>query len=106
MIAVLGLVACGTPPDELVQPVLNPLLAIDRSVDRTPFDGTVAEVRPAGGYLYLRVDERWVVGLAKPVTRGDQVTVSPVGIARAFTSRRTGDHYDELVFGVVSKASP
>jgi len=100
------LLACGPPPAELVEPVVNPLLAIDRSGDRAPFEGTVTASRKAGGYRYVAVDGRWVVGLDKPLEVGDRVTVQPVGVAHDFTSGRTGDHYDELVFGVVSKSTP
>ncbi len=101
-IAALLLTACGVSAADVVEPVVNPLLSIDRGGDRTPFDGTVREVREARGYLYLRVDERWVASLAKPLVPGDLVTVQPIGVAHAFTSRHTGHHYDELVFGVVS----
>ncbi|MEN0067443.1 MAG: hypothetical protein AAGA48_35255 [Myxococcota bacterium] len=99
------LVACGLTPADVVEPVMNPFLNIDRS-DQAPFEGTVTALRPAGGYVYVAVDETWVVGFDKALALGDSVIVKPFGRSRDFTSKRTGDHYDELVFGIVSKATP
>lgn len=94
------LIACGAATTGA-----NPLLNLDRS-DLTSFRGSVTEVRQAGGYLYVEVGDRWVVGLERSLSVGDEVVVQPVGTAHDFTSGRTGHHYDELTFGVVSKSSP
>lgn len=104
MIALLW--ACSIPePIEVAVAVGNPLSTIDRDVDRTPFSGAAEEVRAAGGYEYVRIGERWVVGLAKGVEVGTAVDVTPIGLARNFSSRRTGHDYDELWFAVLRPKS-
>lgn len=101
MIALL-VAACGVPESVEVAAVrANPLSSIDRDVDTTPFTGSADDVRAAGGYEYVLVGERWVVGLSKGVEVGDALTVKPIGVARDFTSHRTGDRYDELWFAVL-----
>lgn len=103
-----GLAGCGAGGVERVEAAVvasNPTLSLERDVDRTPVHGTVAEVRSAGGYGYVRLEggEAWYVGLEKGVGPGEAVRIGPVGRARQFHSARTGHTYDELVFGVVSK---
>lgn len=100
MIALLW--ACALPePVERAAVLANPLATIDRAVDTTPFVGDAAEVRAASGYEYVRIGERWVVGLAKGVEVGAAVEVTPIGVARDFRSRKTGHVYEELWFGVL-----
>ena len=104
MIALLGLIACGSPTVGAEErPVAtNPLLAI-RKLARISFDGTVAERVAAGSYAYLRLDDgRWVVGLDHGHAAGDPVSVLPIGLAHDFESARTGRTFDTLLFGVVS----
>ncbi len=79
----------------------SPLWSLDRSVDRTPFAGVVEERLDAGGYTYLRVGDRWVVGLDHGEQVGAVVEVKPLGLARDFRSARTGRTFDALWFGVV-----
>ncbi|MEZ4240941.1 MAG: hypothetical protein R3F59_33240 [Myxococcota bacterium] len=99
------LLACGAPGEVAQQAVVevaarNPLLDLDRAVDTTPWRGTVRQTRDAG-YAYQRIDDVWTVSLGDPLPVGTPVEVRPVGLARGFHSRRTGDDYDELWFAVV-----
>ncbi len=103
MIAAALLAGCAVPePVEAAVVAANPLLELDRDIDRTPFSGVADEVRAAGGYEYVRIGERWAVGLAKDLAPGDALTVRPIGVAHGFASRRTGDRYDELWFAVLT----
>lgn len=99
----LALVGCAVPEAVEVAAVrANPLSTIERDIDRTPFAGEADEVRAAGGYEYVHVADRWVVGLSKGIAVGDALTVKPIGRARDFVSHRTGDRYDELLFAVLA----
>ncbi len=100
---VLLLVACGAPAVEATVVAANPLLSLDRDIDRTPFTGRADEVRAASGYEYVRIGDRWAVGLAKGVAPGDPVKAAPVGLARHFHSRQTGHRYPELWFSVLTR---
>jgi hypothetical protein len=80
-----------------------PWETLDRTVDRSPFSGTVEERLDAGGYAYLRVDGRWVVGLDHEEQVGDPVVVRPLGLARDFVSARTGRTFDAVWFAVVAR---
>ncbi|MEZ4322221.1 MAG: hypothetical protein R3F61_32410 [Myxococcota bacterium] len=105
MIALL--LACALPPQvEAASVAANPMLTLDRTIDRTPIDGIAREVRSAGGYEYVALGDRWVVGLAKGIAPGDAVRAAPVGVAHDFHSSRTGDSYDSLWFSVLSKRTP
>jgi hypothetical protein len=100
------LLACSLPPQvETAAVLLNPLTTLDRAVDRTPVTAAADEVRAAGGYEYVRLGDRWVVGLAKGVRPGERVTATPIGRTRDFASRRTGHRYDELWFVVLAPVS-
>jgi uncharacterized OB-fold protein len=85
----------------------NPLASLDRAVDKTPRQGAVVEVVPAGPYRYALVDfdgtERWVVSLRQSFDAGDRVRVVPSGLARDFESARTGMVFDELLFAAVKR---
>lgn len=85
----------------------NPLLDIDRDIDKTPWSGVVTERIDGGGYGYLRVGEpgRWVVGLDRGLDVGDRVDVRPVGVAEDFESRRTGRRFETLWFAVVQSSN-
>ena len=96
---VFALLACGGLEHDAMT-ASSPLLSIDRSVDRTPFEGAVTERVAAGGYAYLRVNERWVVGLDHGLTEGNLARVEPIGVAHQFHSARTGRTFDELWFAV------
>ena len=84
----------------------SPLGAITRTPEAPDVDGTVAEVVPAGGYAYLRVDERWYATFDRGLAVGDTVVLDPIGRAEGFYSRRTGLTFDTLWFAsVVSRES-
>jgi hypothetical protein len=99
-LALLVALACADP-EAVVARAANPLLAIDRAVDRSPFEGTVHERLDAGPYVYLRIDDRWVTGLDHGLQVGDRARVEPVGLARDFVSVRTQRRFDQLWFAVV-----
>lgn len=94
-------IACGVDVEPVVVAAASPLLAIDRDIDRTPWTGTIRERLEAHGYTYWQVDDRWVVGLDKPLYAADVVVVSPIGEAREFESARTGRTFDVLQFAVL-----
>ena len=96
MIVALWL-ACADPQ---ALPAANPLLAIDRGADRAPFRAVVDERVDAGGYVYLRFGDRWVAAIDHGLQVGDDAEVAPIGLARDFTSHRTGRRFDALWFGV------
>jgi hypothetical protein len=70
------------------------------------FRGQVQELLPAGGYLYLRVADRWVATIKKPIAVGDQVDVKPIGLADNFNSKTLRRTFSPLVFGIVSNTKP
>lgn len=74
--------------------------------DEATLFGTVAELLPAGGYTYLRVEPehgepRWVVTLRRGLETGARVEVDNIGSRQDFYSRRLDRSFPELVFGVV-----
>jgi len=87
----------------------NPMETLDRSVDRTAKDGYIAEMVAAGPYTYARVglgqgddyEERWVVAMRGGLEEGDVVRVTPMGVRRDYTSKRTGLAFEELWFATV-----
>lgn len=84
------------PPTDLVPP----------APDEATLFGTVAELLPAGGYTYLRVEPergepRWVVTLRRGLEPGARVEVDNIGSRHDFYSRRLDRSFPELVFGVV-----
>ncbi len=70
--------------------------------------GTVAELVPAGGYLYVRVETaagpRWVASLKKPLHLGDAVRVRIFAEREDFASKRTGRVFERLVFGLITRS--
>ncbi len=83
--------ACATPPT-------NPLRDMELLADRTPIVDTVNARIEAGDYVYLQLGERWTVGFDHGAHPGDRATATPIGIARDFTSKRTGRTFEELWF--------
>lgn len=69
------------------------------------FTGRITDRREAGGYLYVRVDDRWVVTLHKELAPGALVRVSPIGEAASFFSARLQRAFTPLVFAVVKPAA-
>ncbi len=111
--ALIAALWLGCAVESVERPVLvaaSPLLSLDRDVDPDPWQGSVRERVEAGGYVYLDVGGRWVVGLRKerggaPVGRvGDAVSVRTIGRASGFHSARTGRTFAQLDFAVVEPA--
>jgi len=99
-VILLALAACGAVVTE------SPLASITRTPAEPDVQGTVAEVLPAGGYAYLRVEDRWFATLDRGLTVGDPVTLDPIGRADTFYSRRTGRTFDALWFASVASSQP
>jgi hypothetical protein len=97
----LALTACGTPA--AAPESRRAALPFSLEPGGDVFHGTVTESLPAGSYLYLRVDDAWVVSMKKPTAVGDRVRVKPFGVAREFHSKRLGRVFDALQFSVVTK---
>ena len=72
------------------------------------FRGRVLERLPAGPYTYLRVDTevgpRWVVTMGSAPE--GEVEVRNMGTQKNFHARRIDRDFDELVFGIVTAATP
>jgi hypothetical protein len=83
-------------------------LATARPVAPVAWRGTVVEVVPAGGYVYLWVEAeagpRWVGTLAMDVVQGQEVSVRPLAELDRYTSARTGRTFERLQLGAVSAA--
>jgi hypothetical protein len=92
--------ACAAPP------AISPLATLRRTPEEPDRRGVVTEVVAAGGYAYLRVEERWYATVAKGIATGEQVRLDPIGVARDFHSRRTGRTFSELWFASVQPDQP
>ena len=73
------------------------------------FSGVVREVRPAGSYVYLAVENasgasRWVATHARAaVPAGAEVDVRSFAARTDFESPRLGRTFDRLLFGIVTR---
>jgi hypothetical protein len=99
-----ALAACGSIEATAAHVGASPLASITRTPAEPDVRGTVVEVLPAGGYAYLRVEDRWFATLDRGLTVGDPVTLDPIGRADTFYSRRTGRTFDALWFASVASS--
>lgn len=83
------------------QSASSPLLHITRTPAEPDVQGTIVELISAGGYQYLRVENRWFATLRHEVSVGQRVHLDPIGVAPEFTSQRTGRHFTDLWFAAV-----
>jgi hypothetical protein len=87
-------------------PAVGGPLATARPVAPVVWRGTVVEVVPAGGYVYLWVEGeaglRWVGTLAMDVAQGVEVSVRPLAELDRYTSARTGRTFEGLQLGMVT----
>lgn len=84
----------------------SPMLSMDRTIDRTPIQGTVAQVLEAGSYQYIEVDGLWHATLRKDVAVGQAVTLTPMGRMAPFTSRALDRTFDAVLFSTLAPAAP
>lgn len=102
MIALLWACSFGGPSAEARA---NPLWSLERA-DRTPVVGSVAEVLPAGGYLYVAVDGVWFATLGQPLKVGQTVTLGPIGVANDFRSGKLNRTFDRVTFATLEVHQP
>ena len=113
MLVLLLLAACGesqSVPSTSHANAVPHFLAVARAAVPMPFEGTVTQVVPAGGYTYLLVnagpdDARWVVVIRREVSVGDALSVRPYGQLEDFQSKRTGLTFERLVFASITTRS-
>lgn len=109
LVALIGAVAPEAAVEEVVVSA-NPLMELDRDIDRSPVEGEVLEALAAGPYRYIFVrteaGDAWFVGLDKGTSAGQHVSLTPVGLARGFESRRLGRRFEALTFAVVTLRPP